>query len=192
MTTRSGHNFFEMASALQKGIRRGDFNLAGYAAHELIEKYRKYLWKRLLIISAEDCYGIMTKEIVALEQADGATGGKDAIFVAKAIMLLCMALKNRDACYFACNLMTGDHTIDPADIEHIELGDCELTDGRLPDYVYDCHTSRGKRMGRTVRDMIKAEQEALQPKQINFFDNEDWAPYLTEQGLSPLDKKKGE
>jgi len=187
LTTRSGYNFFEMASALQKGIRRGDFNLAGFAAHELIEKYRKYLWKRLLVISAEDCYGIMTKEIVALERADEITGGKDAIFVAKGIMLLCMALKNRDACYFACNFMTDDYTVDPADIDCREIADCTLTDGRIPDYVYDCHTSKGKRMGRTVRDMIKTEQAALEPKQLGFFDDEDWAPFLTKAGLNPLD-----
>lgn len=55
---------------IQKAIRRCDIPHAAYAANELSGKYRKYLWKRLLTVSAEDCYGIMTKEIVALQQAD--------------------------------------------------------------------------------------------------------------------------
>ena len=59
-----------MSSMIQKAIRRCDIPHAAYAANELGGKYRKYLWKRLLTVSAEDCYGIMTKEIVALQQAD--------------------------------------------------------------------------------------------------------------------------
>ena len=186
MLTKHGYNFYDMASALQKGIRRGDFNLAGFAANELLDKYRKYLWKRMLIISAEDCYGIMTKEIIALQQADDYCGKKDSIFVAKAVMLLCMALKNRDACYFACNFMSDDTPINPDDIPVTGFDDCELPNGRIPDYVFDCHTSTGKRMGRNVRDMIISEQKALNPKQVSLFDSEDWAPFLEKQGLPPV------
>ncbi len=35
LETRSGHNMFTMASLLQKAIRRGDKERAGYAAMEL-------------------------------------------------------------------------------------------------------------------------------------------------------------
>ena len=92
MITKNGHNFFEMAAMLQNAIRRADYQRAGYAANEMFPKYRGYLWRRLLIISAEDCYGIMTKEIVALKQAEEMmkNGGSDeTIFVSKAITLLC-------------------------------------------------------------------------------------------------------
>lgn len=68
--TKNGHSMYDMVSLLQKAIRRGDVEVAGYAANELRGRYNAYLWRRLLAISAEDCYGIMTKEIEALRQAD--------------------------------------------------------------------------------------------------------------------------
>ena len=68
--TTNGYNMFDMSSMLQKAIRRGDFTHAGFAANELYYSYYSYLWRRLLVISAEDCYGIMTKEIMALKEAD--------------------------------------------------------------------------------------------------------------------------
>jgi replication-associated recombination protein RarA len=73
--TRKGHNFFDMASMLQKSIRRGDVKNAAYAAYELFGNYNRYLWKRLVVISAEDCYGLVTKEIVALMEAEKISSG---------------------------------------------------------------------------------------------------------------------
>lgn len=46
--TQRGYDFFEVASALQKSIRRGDVKLAGYMALELFPDYAEYCWKRLL------------------------------------------------------------------------------------------------------------------------------------------------
>lgn len=181
LTTRSGRDFYEMASLLQKSIRRGKYEDAGYAAHELSQRYRKYLWKRLLVISAEDCYGIITKEIVGLKLADDETGSKEDIFIAKAIVLLCQQRKNRDACYFACNFMT-DSLMNPEDIEvPTELERCKLEKDIIPDYVFDVHTLKGKMRGKTILDMIKEEQEALYPKQMSLFDEADWGNYLRSQ-----------
>ena len=70
LRTLHGHNMYDCASMLQKAIRRCNPNLAGYAAYELFGNYHTYMWKRLVVISAEDCYGIMTKEIIALKLAD--------------------------------------------------------------------------------------------------------------------------
>ena len=54
---------------MQKAIRRADAAVAGYFALELwTSGYRDYVWKRLFTISAEDCYGVITKEIEALWQ----------------------------------------------------------------------------------------------------------------------------
>lgn len=179
MVTKNGYSFYDMTSMLQKAIRRGDYQRAGFAANELIPRYRKYLWKRLLVISAEDCYGIITKEIIGLKLADDSNEGKDNIFFAKAIVLLCQAKKNRDACYFACNYMTDDNLIDPSTIEvPTELEKCRLEKDIIPDYVFDVHTLRGKRMGKTIEDMIRDEQAALNPKQIGLFDDADWSPFL--------------
>ena len=80
LKTTNGYDLFEMSSMIQKAIRRCDIPHAAYAANELSGKYRKYLWKRLLTVSAEDCYGIMTKEIVALQQADECVNKKGNCF----------------------------------------------------------------------------------------------------------------
>ena len=181
--TKSGHSMYDMASMLQKSIRRCDFNHAGYAANELYWSYGKYLWKRLLVISAEDCFGIVTKEIVGLKMADdianeGRKGeDKDPIFVAKAITLLCSARKNRDACYFACNFMCIDRLLDPSEIEHVDLDSCELGEAGIPDWVFDIHTLKGRQNGKTDLDMTIDEQRALTPLQPSFFDNDGWEPY---------------
>lgn len=101
--TRTGKNFWEITSAMQNAIRKGEYNVAGYAMWELIPEYTGYLRKRLLVISAEDCFGVVTKEILALCDI----GDEDAL--TKALALLCLAKKNRDADYFVCNLMYNDY-----------------------------------------------------------------------------------
>jgi replication-associated recombination protein RarA len=64
------YNFSEVSSAMQKAIRRGDAALAGYWALELWSSgFGKYVWKRLLTISAEDCWGILTQEVKALHDS---------------------------------------------------------------------------------------------------------------------------
>jgi replication-associated recombination protein RarA len=57
--TKRGYEFGEVSSAMQKAIRRGDTRLAGYWALELwASGYGNYVWKRLLTVSAEDCWGM--------------------------------------------------------------------------------------------------------------------------------------
>lgn len=46
--TKNGHSMYDMVSLLQKAIRRGDAEVAGYAANELRGRYNAYLWRRLL------------------------------------------------------------------------------------------------------------------------------------------------
>lgn len=188
LRTLHGHNMYDMSSMLQKAIRRENYELAGYAANELYQSFRTYLWKRLLVISAEDCYGIITKEIVGLKLADDQVNGTkkngDTVFVAKAVTLLCQARKNRDACYFACNFMNNDTLIPEEQIEHVDITKCQLGTEGIPDWVFDVHTIRGKKQGKTDLDMIKAEQEALKPLQISIFDFDDWKPcYDHEKGM---------
>ena len=102
MLTRTGKNFWEVTSAMQNSIRKGDYEIAGHCLWELLPQYTPYLRKRLLVISAEDCYGILTKEILPLCEY----GTEDSL--TKALYLLCKAKKNRDADYFVCNLMYAD------------------------------------------------------------------------------------
>lgn len=99
MTTRTNRSFWEVTSAMQNSIRKGDYEIAAYCLWELLPQYTPYLRKRLLVISAEDCYGIITKEVLNLCEI-----GTEASLT-EAVALLCAAKKNRDADYFVCNLM---------------------------------------------------------------------------------------
>jgi len=114
-TTKSGHNMFVMASLLQKAIRRGDKEKAGYAAYEMFGNYDGTLWKRLYVVSAEDCWGVLTKEVDALYKKhlaanEGLKGySKKSGYVSVAVSLLCDALKSRDACYYSCNFILSDN-----------------------------------------------------------------------------------
>lgn len=187
LRTKNGYDLFEMSSMLQKAIRRSDIPHASYAANEIGMCQRKYLWKRLLTVSAEDCFGIMTKEIIALKEADeyvnkGKKDGFNDVFVAKAIVLMCMARKNRDADYVACNFMRSDRPL--TDEEYEEFVDYQQveelriqSEDDVPDYVFDCHTRKGKMAGKTHMDMFKTENESLVPHQMSLFDMAGFQPY---------------
>jgi len=97
---------------MQNSIRKGEWELAAYCLWELLPQYTPYLRKRLLVISAEDCYGILTKEILPLCEY----GTEESL--TKALALLCKAKKNRDADYFVCNLMYFDQ---PSGMTKVEL-----------------------------------------------------------------------
>ena len=188
--TPGGYSMYTMSSMLQKAIRRADINHAAFAAKELRGSYPDYLWKRLFIISAEDCYGVVTKEIVGLKMADDiANKGKkgynrDSLFLSKAIVLLCMARKNRDACYVACNFMRYDRLLKPEEIPDAYLesvDEAKLGVEGVPDWVFDIHTLEGRKRGKTDLDMTIDEQEALFPKQMSLFDNASWQNYYDAQ-----------
>lgn len=179
LKTTHGYSLFDMSSMLQKSIRRADVYHAAYAAAEMHPRYRKYLWKRLLTVSAEDCYGIMTKEIIALQQADeyvNGTSGDNWLFISKAVTLLCMGRKNRDADYVCCNFMCPDRNLTPEEIKEFDFSELHA-ECTPPDWVYDVHTRKGKMNGKTKINMIKDEQEALKPLQISMFDDGDWGQY---------------
>jgi len=202
-TTRNGYNLFEMSSLMQKSIRRGNVKLAAYAAMEMFGSYWAYMWRRLIVISAEDCYGVITKEIVALREADVISNDKrkgydrDPLFAAKAITLLCMAKKNRDGCYVACNFMLPDRLLTEEEFqretEYVHIDELELKGG-IPEWAYDVHTRQGREKGKTDLDMIISEQAALEPLQLNLFDNADWEQYhdMQKKGgkISPREQAK--
>jgi replication-associated recombination protein RarA len=175
LQTKRGYDFGEVASAFQKAIRRGDARLAGYWGLELYDSgFRDYTWKRLLVISAEDCAGIITQEVEALFRSHKfATRGRNEdkrpcrVFVAKAIILLSQAAKCRDADHLIWKVYEAG--IEP----EILLADLEAARDSIepiPDYAYDCHTAKGKRAGKTKDDFLKAEFEALKPRVPGLFD----------------------
>lgn len=170
--TNSGYDFFEVSSAMQKAIRRADVAVAGFFALELWESgFRDYVWKRLFTISAEDCYGIITKEIEALWQGHElvnkkATTPKGRIFVSKAVIILCECRKCRDADHLQ-NIIYDRKYIDVE--KWIE--DVRRNPVQIPPYTFDVHTRKGKKLGRTKEDFFKDELNALNPREKGLFDD---------------------
>lgn len=170
--TVTGYDFFEVSSAMQKAIRRNDATVAGYFALELwTSGYRDYVWKRLYTISAEDCHGIITKEIEALWQGHelvnkNSSEPKGRIFVSKAVLLLCSAGKCRDADHLQ-NFIYDRKMIDVE--KWIE--DVRQQPIPIPEYTFDVHTRKGKKRGRTKEEFFREEFEALQPRIPGLFDN---------------------
>ena len=169
--TKQGYDFFEVASAMQKAIRRADAAVAGYFALELWHSgFRDYVWKRLFTISAEDCYGLITNEIEALWQGHElvnktANEPKGRIFVSKAVLLLCECRKNRDADHLQ-NFIYDRRMIDvDMWIEEIRREPIPI-----PEYTFDVHTRKGKKRGRTKEEFFREEYEALNPKEPGLFD----------------------
>lgn len=170
--TNNGYDFFEVSSAMQKAIRRADAAVAGYFALELWESgYRDYVWKRLFTISAEDCFGIITKEIEALWQGHelvnkGKSEPKGRIFVSKAVIILCECRKSRDADH----LQNFVYDRKAVDVE-AWLEDVRKYPVAIPRYTFDVHTRKGKKMGRTKEEFFREEYEALTPKAPGLFDS---------------------
>jgi len=173
--TKRGYALLDVASALQKAIRRGDIKLAGYFALELFESgFANYCWKRLLTVSAEDVETWVTKEIVALHYSyvlintPKKDKPKGRIFISKAVVILCRAIKSRDTDHlqnFVYDKMLG---IDAEEIDKAleeARGTGEVIE--IPEYAYDVHTKKGKRAGKTKKDFFLQEQESLFPDSEN-------------------------
>ena len=169
--TKQGYDFFEVASAMQKAIRRADAAIAGFFALELWHSgYRDYVWKRLFTISAEDCYGVITGEIESLWQGHElvnktANEPKGRIFVSKAVLLLCECRKNRDADHLQ-NFIYDRKMIDV----EMWIEEIRREPIPIPEYTFDVHTRKGKKRGRTKEEFFREEYEALNPKEPGLFD----------------------
>ena len=176
--TKGGHDFYECASAFQKAIRRQDKKIAGYFGLELfMSGYKKYVWKRLLTVSAEDCDGIITKEIYALFESwmlinEGRyEWDKGRIFVSKAILILCDWYKSRDSDHLQCLVYDQKKGITDDEI-YAFIEDARSEIPLVPEYTFDCHTMRGKRIGKTKQDFFRSEVKYLAPTiQKGLFDD---------------------
>ena len=172
LRTIQDYDFFEVSSAMQKAIRRGDARVAGFFALELWHSnFRDYVWKRLFTISAEDCFGIITREIEALWQGHELVNKdkkepKGRIFVSKAVILLCQCKKNRDADHL--QNFVYDHNWVEVDRW---LEDVRSSPIAIPPYTYDVHTRKGKKQGRTKEEFFREEYEALNPRIPGLFDD---------------------
>lgn len=178
LKTTRGYDFFEASSSMQKAIRRNDTKIAGYFALELwASGYANYVWKRLLTVSAEDCFGLITDEIWALYESytfvnDKAKNPKGRIFISKAVILLCEVKKSRDADHLQNGVYDNKYLIEEGELERwIEEARTEDDYLPIPDYAFDVHTKKGKKMGKTKKEFFLEEQKALLPLQRGLFDD---------------------
>jgi replication-associated recombination protein RarA len=171
--TKRGYALLDVASALQKSIRRGDEKIAGYMALELFaSNFHNYAWKRLLTISAEDVHKGITHEIKALHDSfvfmnkkeSGKKAPKSRIFLSKAVLILCRAVKSRDADHL--QILTYDKAFNITEEEILqELAKRDKDEFlEIPEYTYDCHTKKGKLAGKTKAEFMIDEQKALMPR----------------------------
>jgi replication-associated recombination protein RarA len=175
--TKNGYDFFVASSCLQKAVRRNRPDIAGWFALELYHSgYARYVWKRLLTISAEDCAGIITQEIESLFKSfmfvnEGNKNlEKGRIFISKAVLLLCGQPKCRDADHLS-NYIYDRKKVSDSDIQRF-VASLEKTETmRVPEYAFDCHTQEGRRRGKTKDNFFEDELAALQPRQVGLFDN---------------------
>lgn len=176
-TTRD-YDLFEVASALQKSIRRADVKTAGYFVTELFESgYDNYAWKRLLTVSAEDCRDFITQEIKALHDSflfinKGVKGikKKGRIFLAKAVIVLCISMKSRDADIITNYIYDRSAEMPEEEIDRL-LEEVRQESLDIPDYAFDVHTKKGKMAGKTKEDFFREEQSAITPAQRSLFDH---------------------
>lgn len=152
--TENGYPFDEVASALQKSIRRGLEEDAMYWAVEMETRFPAYLWKRLQVISVEDI-GIADPQTVLYvaemrrlyqelkKEYDKEPGRKSRSFrmvLANAILAMCRAPKSR----------IGD------EFQIVVYGRREAGwKLEVPDYALDMHTGRGRRLKRDAAHFWK-------------------------------------
>jgi replication-associated recombination protein RarA len=151
LETPGGYLCGEVASALQKDLRRGNERGARFWATELeLAGFGAYVWKRLRIIASEDV-GLAEPHLPAtiralyenwLEESkrskDERYAGFHRVFLVHAVLLLARARKSR-ICDHALVVMYGGQRPSPP----------------VPDYALDRHTARGARMGRGGRHFVE-------------------------------------
>lgn len=145
LTTERGYVLLEVISAIQKEIRRGEEESAFYWSLELIPRYEAYLWRRLVVIVNEDI-GIASPELLStiphlrdqfFEFRERGKDGTCRLILANAILLMSRAPKTRISDEF-------QRVVTQRWMEDWKGGNRP----GLPDYALDCHTRRGRQMGR--------------------------------------------
>lgn len=170
---------YKVSKALRDGILNNDMELVGKCEDAFRFSNRRFLWKTLYAVSKET-KGHLSKEILGLYLADDQINGKrpkekkDEIFASKAIMLLCYQTHDMKEHLISQECVSLDEFTDFSNITYPDIMDCTLKDGIMPEWVYDCHTIRGKKAGKTDWQMNIDEQAALNPLRKGFFDEGTW------------------
>ena len=151
----NGYIVDDIMTMLRSSICQCDIPHASYAALELYPRFRKQMWNRLLAASNENCHGVMTEEITTLCPSDDKVNGKKSIDDVGVEFLA---------------------SIDSSLVEHLMWSDFCF---QIPDYVFDVHTYRGKKRGKTKLDFFIDENNTLKPHQSGLFDNGSMGEFVS-------------
>lgn len=176
--TQKGYDFFQVASAFQKSIRRCDERQSMYWAVELYDSgYAAYAWKRMVIMASEDV-GLGDPHVITLIMAlkesyeflaKKKEGSKpERLPFTHAVLLLTRCKKSRYV----------DHAITYYWQSH------QQTDMPIPDYALDMHTRAGKAKGRGLKHFY---EESVKTNNSNKIKGEDEMEVLAME----LDKVSG-
>jgi replication-associated recombination protein RarA len=148
--TERGYDFFEVSSALQKEIRRGNDEAAVYWAFEFIPKFEAYIWKRLKTILNEDI-GIANPGLIPIVDAleNQYYQSKDTLALTNAVLLMARSPKTRIACHLSIVM------------EQNRMQN--LPKRKIPDYALDRHTAKGRAMKQGYKE-FRAEGAKLKNK----------------------------
>ena len=110
------------------------------------------------------------KQINAVRNKKRDTRGR--IFIAKAVIILAMAKKSPDADHLT-NLVYDARAVDAETLTR-ELEEAQRSPERIaiPGYALDCHTTRGRKLGKTKWDFFLQEHDALMPREPGLFDDD--------------------
>jgi len=143
--TVNGHQMDEIASMVQKMIRRGEEKQSLKAAIELAHHTPYYCWHRLMVILLEDI-GPLNIEIANFiklcrdeyfRMRSKKEGSECNLALSNAVVALCRSKKSRVATDLMC-------------LCNIEMNEADW-EIEIPDEALDGHTKRGRAMGRVGR-----------------------------------------
>lgn len=179
------YSFDEVASALQKTIRRGlEYEACWWAFIMHESSYYKYVWKRLAVIASEDI-GNATPEAAMLVHSlqqnyhytiTAANRNKNdaLVFIFQAVMFMCRAVKSREA----------DSLVNLIRVQY-ERG----TRHDIPEFAIDFHTRRGRAQHGNWND---GSQEDIDRRQRMWFDKFSLVePDIGDRYVAELRKLKG-
>lgn len=187
--TVRGFNVWEVVSALQKAIRRGDEIQTVAWTVELDQSgHSQWLWNRLLVITSEDV-GLAWPEgpqvIRALYETwrEFKAGNKkhrpERLMVVHAALLLCHAQKSRLVDEATCSVFGVTRPLvsqEQLDRYLAAYDDPQPLADRIPDYAFDMHTARGRRLGRGLehfeQEAAKLENPAPIQQEMDYWDRE--------------------
>lgn len=140
LVTPGGFKCGEVASALQKAIRRGDERGALFWASELdLAGFANYVWKRLRIIASEDVgladvHAVTATRVLYENWLESKKAKQEEpLFLVHAVLVLARAAKSGIAVHAWMVFYEGDR---------------QAMGMKIPDEALDMHTARGRRMGR--------------------------------------------